>query len=156
MIDALATRVGEEFNAIRAEMAGISAGSISDTGWVPFTMGAGPDSPWGTSSVQQYAEYRIVGGLVVTVRVGKTASSTTYTGSATGNFTNMQINNNTTGLLPAPARPSQNTPMYGQWNDLVANATVTATGAIVILGGVPNGTYGSGNTFHGLSTYMLG
>lgn len=156
MIDALATRVGEEFNAIRAEMAGISGGSLSDTGWVPWAMGAGPDSPWGTSSVQQYAEYRIVGGIIVTVRVGKTASSTAYTGSASGNFSNMQINHNTTGLLPAEARPSQNIPMYGQWNDLVANAVVASGGQIIIVGGQPNGAYGSGNTFQGISTYMLG
>ena len=123
-----------------------------DTGWVNFTLGDSVDIPWGSSSTTQFAQYRRV-GRQVTVRIGKTASTSTYTGSVSGNFTNINIS--AVGALPSAVRPTQNVDMSARWNDLPITVALVTAGTFVITGGIPNGSYGASNPLTAITTYML-
>jgi hypothetical protein len=126
-------------------------GVAADSGWLAFTMGNG-DPPWGGLAAISYAEYRVIGRMVY-IRFSRTSAASAYTGSASGNFANIDIA--VAGAVPAAARPTRNQWLLAAWNDLMVTLLVQTTGAITICGGIPSGNYGSATVLSCNDSYSL-
>lgn len=115
----------------------VAAESVTWGNWVNHVPGNG-DTPWG--STINYCQYRVTSdGKQVGFRISRNAGSDT-TQTASGNWSNMQMMLNP---LPVAIRPTQDTPLYGVWDDRPIAAYVFqsttafhASGDVSIVGGL--------------------
>lgn len=107
-------------------------GPSLDSGWVTFTPGTG-DAPFGGAVTR--AQYRTIGKQVY-FRFNRVTNAAFSPGATDGNYGNANLNNATTGLLPAAVCPDVNTVTAARFDDVPVSVVIQPSGLVTMTGGL--------------------